>query len=43
MIGSALRSPFMGTDLTLGGAVLTLMAAPAVWFLFLLVWAALPA
>lgn len=38
-----LARPFMGTDLTFGGAVLTLMAAPAIWFLFLLVWAALPA
>lgn len=38
-----LARPFMGTDLTLGGAVLTLMAAPAIWLLFLLVWAALPA
>ena len=38
-----LARPFMGTDLTLGGAAVTLMAAPAVWFLFLLLWAALPA
>ena len=43
MIGAVLRRPFMGTDLTIGGAVVTLMAAPIFWFLFLLVWAALPA
>ena len=43
MIGPALGRPFMGTNLTIGGAIVTLIAAPAFWFLFLLVWTALPA
>lgn len=43
MISVVLRRPVMGTDLTIGGVIVTLMAAPIFWFLFLLVWVALPA
>ena len=35
--------PFLGTDLTVAGAVITVAVAPAFWTLLALVWAALPA
>lgn len=34
---------FLGTDLTFGGAIITLAAAPVMWLIIALVWTALPA
>lgn len=38
-----LDRPFLGTDLTVGGAIISVAAAPVLWFVIMLVWAALPA
>ena len=38
-----LARPFLGTELTVGGALAVMLVAPAFWVAFLLVWAALPA
>lgn len=34
---------FLGTDLTIGGALGTITVSPVVWLIIDLVWAALPA
>jgi len=33
----------LGTDLTIGGGIVTFAAAPVMWLVIALVWAALPA
>lgn len=37
-----LARPFMGTNLTAGGAVVTVAVAPAMWTLIALAFAAMP-
>lgn len=37
-----LARPFMGTDLTFGGAVVAFTIAPAIWVLFALAFVAMP-
>lgn len=37
-----LARPFMGTNLTAGGALATVLVAPAIWVLFALAFVAMP-
>lgn len=37
-----LARPFMGTNLTVGGALATFWIAPAIWGLFALAYVAMP-
>ncbi|MEG3176160.1 hypothetical protein U1872_07970 [Sphingomonas sp. RB3P16] len=37
-----LNRPFMGTDLTIGGAIATVAVAPAAWSIFALAFVAMP-
>ncbi|MFD0804263.1 hypothetical protein ACFQZU_23505 [Streptomonospora algeriensis] len=38
-----LAKPFMGTELSVGGAIAIFVTGPAFWLVFAIAWAALPA